>query len=60
MKNSEVSVVFTHAVTEVNQLDLVLFYLLEGEEELRAIIIENKVKAAEGRKKIARQYEKVN
>ena len=53
LKNSEVSVVFTHAVTEVNQLDLVLFYLLDGEEELRAIIIENKVKAAEGRKKIS-------
>ncbi len=31
LKNSEVSVVFTHAVTEVNQLDLVLFYLLDGE-----------------------------
>jgi len=53
LNNLEVSVVFTHVETEVNQLDLVLFYLLEGEEEYRAIIIENKVKATEGTKKIA-------
>jgi hypothetical protein len=39
---------FQFAFTEVQQLDLVLYYKSEGVS--KAVIIENKIKAAEGRK----------
>ena len=42
---------FLNALTEVQQLDLVLYYTSDGKN--KAIIIENKVKASEGRKKLA-------
>ena len=42
---------FLIALTEVQQLDLVLYYTRDGKN--KAIIIENKVKASEGRKKLA-------
>jgi hypothetical protein len=50
---SEPKVEFVYAFTEVQQLDLVLYYRVQGVG--KAIIIENKVKSAEGSKKLTVQ-----
>lgn len=49
--NNSGDIQFLKARTEVQQLDLVLYYTSDGKN--KAIIIENKVKASEGRKKLA-------
>ena len=49
--NHSEDIQFLNAFTEVQQLDLVLYYKSDGKN--KAIIIENKVKASEGRKKLA-------
>ena len=54
---SESGVEFIYAFTEVQQLDLVLYYRYQEIE--KALIIENKVKAAEGSKKLTKQEKDV-
>lgn len=50
---SESGVEFIYALTEVQQLDLVLYYRYQGIK--KALIIENKVKAADGSKMFTKQ-----
>ena len=51
--DSSVPVEFIQAFTEVQQLDLVLYF--RSQEENKALIIENKVKASEGSKLLSKQ-----
>jgi hypothetical protein len=54
--DSSVPVEFIQAFTEVQQLDLVLYF--RSQEENKALIIENKVKASEGSKLLSIQEKK--
>ena len=51
--DSSVPVEFIQAFTEVQQIDLVLYF--RSQEENKALIIENKVKASEGSKLLSKQ-----